>query len=356
MDIHDFDYFLNKDLISQKPITPRDSCKLFVYNRKTKEREHIIFKEIIKFFNKGDTLVLNDTKVFPARMYGTKNTKGKIEVFLLNSIDNNFTPQQISSKWHVLLNKKFKINEEIVFLKNEKVILKGKVIEANDKIIFEFNKSKMDLVKSIYTLGNMPIPPYIKNTNKKDLEKYQNVYAKNLGSCAAPTAGFHFTNSLLKKLELKGVNIVYITLHVGLGTFKPIQVNEVEKHKMDKEYYVVSKNTADILNKTRQNKNKIFAVGTTVVRTLESAYSNGFKETSGFTDIYIYPGYNFKAVDCFITNFHLPKSTPLMMLAGFINQEVQNKKMSKDILLDLYKEAIKKEYLFYSFGEAMLII
>jgi S-adenosylmethionine:tRNA ribosyltransferase-isomerase len=202
----------------------------------------------------------------------------------------------------------------------------------------------------------MPIPPYIKNTNKKDLEKYQNVYAKNLGSCAAPTAGFHFTNNLLQNLKLKGVNIVYITLHVGLGTFKPIQVDEVEKHKMDKEYYVVSKNTADTLNKTRQNKNKIFAVGTTVVRTLESVYDNGFNEVSGFTDIYIYPGYKFKAIDCFITNFHLPKSTPLMMLAGFINNEIQDKIKSKNILLDLYKEAIKKEYLFYSFGEAMLII
>jgi len=241
-------------------------------------------------------------------------------------------------------------------LKNNKVFLKGKVISQDDKIIFEFNKKGIELIKRIYLLGNMPIPPYIKNTNKKDLEKYQNVYAKNLGSCAAPTAGFHFTNTLLQKLKKQGVNVVYITLHVGLGTFKPIKTDKVENHKMDKEYYVVSKYTADILNKTRQNKNKIFAVGTTVVRTLESAYSNGFKEASGFTDIYIYPGYQFKAIDCFITNFHLPKSTPLMMLAGFINNQVQNKQKSKDILLSLYKEAIKKEYLFYSFGEAMLII
>lgn len=356
MDIQEFNYFLPKDLISQKPIIPRDSCKLFVYNRKTQKREHIIFKEIIKFFNKGDTLVLNDTKVFPARMYGTKKTKGKIEVFLLNPIDNNFNPDKINNKWYVLLNKKFNLNEEIIFLKNNKVFLKGQVIQADDKIVFEFNKKGRELIKKIYLLGNMPIPPYIKNTNKKDLEKYQNVYAKNLGSCAAPTAGFHFTNNLLKKIKAKGVNVVYITLHVGLGTFKPIEVSKIEKHKMDKEYYIINKKTADILNKTRQNKNKIFAVGTTVVRTLESVYDNSFKEASGFTDIYIYPGHKFKAIDCFITNFHLPKSTPLMMLAGFINNEVQNKIKSKNILLDLYKEAIQKEYLFYSFGEAMLII
>ncbi len=229
-------------------------------------------------------------------------------------------------------------------------MLVGRIINQGEdnELEIEFNLKGVELMKNIFKLGEMPLPPYIKNYDKNKGKYYQTTYAKNFGSCAAPTAGFHFTKNLLEKLKKKGVKIEYITLNVGIGTFQPIKVDQVEKHHMHKEYYEVSKKTANNLNKYKKEGKKIIAVGTTSVRTLESIFKNGkFQSGSGFTDIFIYPGYKFKCIDHFITNFHLPRSTPLMMVSAFIN--------SKDETLKIYLEAIKKKYMFYSFGDSMLI-
>jgi len=350
MDVSLFDYVLPKNLISQKPILPRDHCKLLVYNRKQKSIKHLKFYEIFDVLEKDSVLVLNNTKVYPARLHGLKNTGGKIEVFLLGTSNNKFELGRLSNKWNILVNKKVVDDEEIKFYLGKKVLLTGKIknMGFNKELQIEFNLKGIELLKNIFKLGEMPLPPYIKNYDKKKGEYYQTVYADNIGSCAAPTAGFHFTKSLMKKLERKGIKIEYITLNVGIGTFMPIKVDTVEKHKMHKEYYEVSKEVANRLNKYKKEGRKIIAVGTTSVRTLESIFKSGkFKSGFGFTDIFIYPGYKFKSIDQFITNFHLPRSTPLMMVASFIN--------SREETLRVYQEAIKKKYLFYSFGDSMLI-
>jgi len=351
MDVSLFDYVLPKNLISQKPILPRDHCKLLVYDRKQRSIKHLKFYEIFDVLERDSVLVLNDTKVYPARLHGFKNSGGKIEVFLLGTDNNKFELGKLSNKWNILVNKKIKDGEEIKFYSGKSLLLIGKIknLGLEKELQIEFNFKGVELMKRIFKLGEMPLPPYIKNYDKNKGEYYQTVYADNIGSCAAPTAGFHFTQNLMKKLKKRGIKIEYITLNVGVGTFMPIKVDKVEKHKMHKEYYMVSKKTADNLNKYRKEGRKIVAVGTTSVRTLESIFKSGkFKSGSGFTDIFIYPGYIFKSIDQFITNFHLPRSTPLMMVASFIG--------SRSETLRIYQEAIKKKYLFYSFGDSMLIL
>lgn len=255
------------------------------------------------------------------------------------------------------MNKGINLNDKISFFKNKRKILEGVIKQKEGDIVIEFNKKEMGLIKAIYNLGEMPLPPYIKNHDKGDMKYYQTVYAKNLGSCAAPTAGFHFTNSLIKKLIEKGVKVEYITLNVGIGTFRPIKVDVVEQHKMDKEYFEIDDKTFQRLREYKENGKNIVAVGTTVVRTLESAHKDGeLIVKNGFTDIFIYPGYEFKFISKFITNFHLPRSTPLMMVASFLmnNGEIEVAEARED-LMKIYSEAINKKYKFYSFGDAMFI-
>jgi len=353
MEVSLFDYVLPKKLISQKLILPRDRCKLLVYSREKKEIKHNLFCDIQNYLGKDDVLVLNNTKVFPARMTGFKETGGKIEIFLVRPIDNDFGVK-VNNTWNILINKKVKEGEKISFNIKKKVVLVGIVSLISKEVTIKFEAKGKELWENIYLLGNMPLPPYIKS--QKDQKHYQTVYAKNIGSCAAPTAGFHFTDRLIKKLKEKGVKIEYVTLSVGLGTFKPIKVDTVEDHKMDTEFLFVDKQTINRLNKYKKEGKKIVAVGTTVVRTLESIYvGNEFKSDILQTNIFIYPGYKFRAVDKFITNFHLPRSTPLMMVVAFIMDKQKDFELSRSELLRIYMEAIKKKYMFYSFGEAMFL-
>ncbi len=349
MDVDLFDYVLPKKLISQKLVLPRDRCKLLVYNREEKSMDHGVFYDISKYLGKDDVLVLNNTKVFPSRLMGEKETGGKIEIFLLNPVDNDFS-LNVSGNWNILVNKKIQDGSKIQF----KNILSGIINIDGGSINIKFNKEGKALWKAIYKLGNMPIPPYIKS--KEDEKHYQTIYAKEVGSCAAPTAGFHFTDRLFKKLKKQGVKIEFVTLHVGLGTFEPIKVNEIEKHKMHTEFLSIDKKVAERLTKYKKEGRNIVAVGTTVVRTLESIYDgNVFRTDIKKTNIFIYPGYKFKAIDKFITNFHFPRSTPLMMVAAFIQNKQKDFDISRKELLRIYETAIKKEYLFYSFGESMFI-
>lgn len=350
MDINLFDYYLPKKLISQKPILPRDHCKLLIYNRQNHQIHHKKFYELGDELDKNSVLVLNNTKVYPARLYGVKSTGGKIEILLLGPVNNKFNLSALSNLWNILVSRKVKNKEEIRFYYQEKCLLQGTIIKKNDtnNLMMKFNSRGLSLMKKIYQLGQMPLPPYIKNYDKTKGRYYQTAYAKKIGSCAAPTAGFHFTQKLLNQLKKKGIKIEYITLNVGLGTFKPIKVTKVEEHKMDKEYFEVSRKTAKCLTQYKKEGKKIIAVGTTSVRVLETIFQNNqFKAGSGFTDLFIYPGYQFKAVDEFITNFHLPRSTPLMMVAAFIG--------SSEEVIRIYQRAIRKKYRFYSFGDAMLI-
>lgn len=350
MNIQLFDYELPKNLISQKPIVPRDHCKLLVYNKETKTIKHKKFYDIVDELDKNSVLVLNDTKVYPARLYGKKLTGGKIEIFLLGTTNNKFSLDNLSNSWNILVNKKVKDKEEIKFYLKNKVVLSGIIVNKGQDtdLKIEFNTKGRNLMHKIWQLGQIPLPPYIKNYNKHKGKYYQTIYAKHFGSCAAPTAGFHFTKNLLNKIIKKGIKIEYITLNVGIGTFKPIKTQNIEQHHMHKEYFEVSKTTAKHLNTYRQQGKKIVAVGTTCVRVLETIVKdNQFVSGAGFTDIFIYPGYNFKGVDQFITNFHLPRSTPLMMVAAFVGLPEET--------LRIYTEAICKKYKFYSFGDAMFI-
>ncbi len=353
MNVDLFDYILPKKLISQKLILPRDKCKMLVYDRISRNVKHLKFCDIEKYLGSNDVLVLNDTKVFPSRLIGEKETGGKIEIFLLNPTNNDFS-LKVKNKWNILVNKKVD-NEKIVFKVEKKIVLTGHIKKDVDKIEIKFDCEGKKLWKKIYLVGNMPIPPYIKS--HKDQKHYQTIYAKNVGSCAAPTAGFHFTDRLLKKLEKKGVRIEYITLNVGLGTFRTIKVDKVEDHRMDTEYLSVDKKVAERLTKFKKEDKNIVAVGTTVVRTLESIYDGKkFKDNISKTNIFIYPGYKFKAVDKFVTNFHFPRSTPLMMVAAFVMAKNSDFEDSRKEVLRIYDIAIKKKYMFYSFGESMFIL
>lgn len=340
MKTNDFDYELPERLIAQTPLEKRDDSKLMILDRKTGEIIHETFHNIINYLDKDDVLVLNDTKVIPARIIGEKeDTKAVIELLLLRNIENN--------DWLCLAKPAKRIKTgTIISFGNGK--LKAKCLEVLDegirKIEFIYDGIFYEILDE---LGSMPLPPYIKE-KLEDKDRYQTVYAKNNGSAAAPTAGLHFTKELLKAIEEKGINICYITLHVGLGTFRPVNVEDVTKHKMHSEFYHMSKEVADILNNAKKNNKRIIAVGTTSTRTLETIMSkyNCFKETSGWTDIFIYPGYTFKAIDAQITNFHLPKSTLIMLISAFA---------SKELIMKAYSVAVKHEYRFFSFGDSMFI-
>lgn len=335
----DFDYELPKKLIAQTPFKNRSESKLLILDKKTGETEHKHFYNIIDYLKKGDVLVLNDTKVIPARLIGVKKeTKATIELLLLKDLGNN--------NWECLAKpvKRLSINTIIEFSSK----LHAKVINIKDEGIIEVNLIYDGILMEILDiLGEMPLPHYIKK-KLNDKDRYQTVYAKNIGSAAAPTAGLHFTKELLSKIEEKGVNLVYVTLHVGLGTFRPVKEENIKDHVMHSEFYTMNKDTANILNKAKENGNKIISVGTTSTRVLETIANkyNCFKEDSGFTNIFIYPGYKFKGIDALITNFHLPKSTLIMLVSALAN---------KEFIIKAYKEAIKYEYRFFSFGDAMFI-
>lgn len=339
MNIEQFDFELPEELIAQTPLEKRDTSKLLVLDKKTGEIEHKHFTDIIDYLESGDTLVLNDTKVIPARLYGVKEeTKALIEILLLKEVKKD--------TWECLVKpaKRIHVGEIVKF--SDK--LSAQCTEVKDEGIRVFKLIyKRILYEILDELGEMPLPPYI-HEKLKDKDRYQTVYAKNIGSAAAPTAGLHFTLDLLNKIKEKNVNVVYITLHVGLGTFRPVNVENINDHKMHSEFYMMSKETAEVLKQTRKNNKKIISVGTTSTRTLETIMNlyGEFKECSGWTDIFIYPGYKFKAIDNLITNFHLPKSTLVMLVSALAGREN---------IMNAYKEAIKREYRFFSFGDSMFI-
>lgn len=334
----DYDYELPNELIAQTPLTNRSESRLMVLDKKSKTYEHKKFSDIIDYLDENDVLVLNDTKVIPARLYGNKiDTNALIEVLLLKDLGNNI--------WEALARpqRRVKIGSVISFGDGR---LKAKCIEKADMGICKFELIYDGiLVEILDSLGEMPLPPYI-HEKLNDKDRYQTVYAKNPGSAAAPTAGLHFTPELLEKIKAKGIEIVYVTLHVGLGTFRPVEEDDLTNHVMHSEYYEISKEAADKLNDAKAKGKRIVAVGTTSTRTLESAYDNGFKECCNNTSIFIYPGYKFKAIDAQITNFHLPKSTLIMLISAFAGRE---------FVLDAYKEAVNEKYRFFSFGDAMFI-
>lgn len=340
MKTDDFDFELPEELIAQTPLERRDTSRLLVVDRKTQSFAHKHFTDIIDYLDEGDALVLNDTKVMPARLYGIKEeTKAVIEVLLLKDLADN--------KWECLAKPAKRIKEGTI-VSFGGGLLKAQCISCGDEGIRVFKLIYEGILYEILDkLGEMPLPPYI-HEKLEDKDRYQTVYAKNIGSAAAPTAGLHFTNELLEKIKLKKVNIVYITLHVGLGTFRPVNVDDITNHKMHSEFYMMSKEAADILNQTKKNGKKIISVGTTSTRTLETIMNlyGEFRECHGWTDIFIYPGYQFKAVDNLITNFHLPKSTLVMLVSALAG---------KDLIMKAYNEAIINKYRFFSFGDSMLI-
>ena len=340
MKTDDFDYYLPESLIAQVPLENRAESRLLVLDKKTGEKIDDKFYDIINYLNKGDVLVLNDTKVMPARILGVKEDTGAvIELLLLKNI--------INDDWQCLVKPAKRVKEGTVISFGDG-LLKAKCIGVHEEGIRNFTFIYDGIFYEILDkLGTMPLPPYIKE-KLDDQSRYQTVYAKNIGSSAAPTAGLHFTKELLKEIEDKGVIVTYITLHVGLGTFRPVNVEDVTKHKMHSEFYSMSKETSDILNEAKKDKRRIISVGTTTTRTLETIMDkyNTFEECSGWTDIFIYPGYEFKAIDSLITNFHLPKSTLIMLVSAL---------SSKEIILNTYKYAVDNKYRFFSFGDAMFI-
>ena len=341
MNVEEFDYHLPESLIAQTPLKNRDQSRLLVLGRKTGNIAHKHFTDIMDYFETGDTLVLNDTRVMPARLFGLKEETGaKVEMLMLTRIEDN--------DWEVLLKpaKRIKVGNTLSF-GNGKIIAECiKELEQGGRIMRLHYEGILE--ERLDELGEMPLPPYIKE-RLDDPDRYQTVYAKENGSAAAPTAGLHFTDELLQKIKDKGVNIAFITLHVGLGTFRPVSVEDINDHEMHSEYYQMTKETADMLNKTKENGYRIISVGTTSTRTLETIRRDHeqFVATSGWTDIFIYPGFEYKAIDGLITNFHLPKSTLVMLVSAF---------SSREYILNAYKEAVKLKYRFFSFGDAMLII
>lgn len=340
MKVEDFDFHLPEELIAQTPLENRSESRLMVLDKKDGSMEHIRFKQITEYLREGDCLVLNDTRVLPARLFGQKEDTGaNIEVLLLKQEDGD--------KWETLVKpaKRIRVGTEIVFgdgkLRATCVDLKdhgGRILEFRYEGIF---------YEVLDELGEMPLPPYIRE-RLEEQDRYQTVFARERGSAAAPTAGLHFTEELLEELKEKGVHIAFITLHVGLGTFRPVSVETIEDHDMHAEFYQVSEGTARLLNEVRANGGKIITVGTTSTRTLETIASKHgtFVEENGWTNIFIYPGYEFKGIDGLITNFHLPKSTLIMLVSAFAGQ---------DNVMHAYETAVKEKYRFFSFGDAMLI-
>lgn len=339
MKTDDFDYELPEELIAQTPLKNRTESRMMVLDKETGEYNDGNFKELIDYLNEGDTLVLNDTKVIPARLIGNKvDTNAVIEVLMLKELGNDV--------WECLSKpaKRVKIGTIVSFSDDLKAECVGTGEDGIRRFKFIYKGILMEILDK---LGEMPLPPYI--TKKlDDKDRYQTVYARNLGSAAAPTAGLHFTKEYLKKIEDKGIKVVYVTLHVGLGTFRPVNVEDVTKHVMHEEYYELSQEVADVLNETRKNGKRIIAVGTTSTRTLETiADENGtFKAQTGTTKIFIYPGYKFKGIDALLTNFHLPKSTLIMLISALAG---------KENVLNAYKHAVNEKYRFFSFGDCMFI-
>ena len=340
MKLSDFNYELPQELIAQDPLLKRSDSRLMVLNRATGGIEHRHFSDVIEYLNPGDCLVINDTKVIPARLIGVKEDTGaSIEVLLLKRHDDKV--------WETLVKpgKKARVGARISFGEGKLV---GEVIdiveEGNRLIRFEYEGIFEEVLDE---LGQMPLPPYITH-RLEDKDRYQTVYATHTGSAAAPTAGLHFTKELLAQIKEKGIKIARVTLHVGLGTFRPVKVENILEHHMHSEYYEMSEEVANILNETKKNGKRIISVGTTSTRTLETVMTkyNTFKKCFGNTDIFIYPGYKFKAVDVQITNFHLPKSTLVMLVSAFA---------SREIILNAYKEAVNRKYRFFSFGDSMMI-
>ncbi|KRM95798.1 S-adenosylmethionine tRNA ribosyltransferase-isomerase [Liquorilactobacillus aquaticus DSM 21051] len=337
----DFDYDLPQELIAQTPLEERDHSRMLILDSKTGAYKDDVFYNVIDQLNAGDALVMNDSRVMPARIYGIKpETGGHIEVLLLNNTQGD--------EWETLVKpaKRAKVGTRIVFGDGKLSAVITKELEHGGRMIkFEYEGIFMEILDE---LGEMPLPPYIKE-KLDDPEMYQTVYSREVGSAAAPTAGLHFTKELLHKIEAKGVHLVYLTLHVGLGTFRPVSVENIEDHKMHSEFYRLSEDSAKILNDVRANGGKIIATGTTSIRTLETIgtkFNGEIRADSGWTDIFIKPGYDWKVVQAFITNFHLPKSTLVMLVSSFTGRKN---------ILNAYKHAVKEKYRFFSFGDAMFI-
>lgn len=340
MKTSDFNYDLPQELIAQTPLERRDGSRLMTLNRQTGELSHRHFFDLPEFLRPGDTLVLNDSRVLPARLYGKRNpTGGAVELLLLK--------EGTDGSWECLARpgRKLKPGEEVMFGEGEltATILED-LGEGKKRVEFHYEGIFLEVLER---LGKMPLPPYIKEELQNG-ERYQTVYSKVVGSAAAPTAGLHFTPELLEKIKSMGVNIAYVTLHVGLGTFRPVAVEDVQSHHMHSEFCMISAETAEILNNTKKNGGRIVCVGTTSCRTLESfaAEDGTFQESSGWTEIFIYPGYRFKAMDALVTNFHLPESTLLMLVSAFAG---------KEHVMAAYEEAVQEKYRFFSFGDAMFL-
>lgn len=345
IDISTYDYDLPKDRIALYPASPRSSSKLLVIDRAQDRFEHKAFTDITSYLKSGDVLVLNNSKVFPARLYGIKQgTGGKVEIFLLRKLDNN--------AWEALVRPGKRLQPgAVVELAEGKIIANlGERTDSGGRIVeFSANGSLMDL---IWRYGEVPLPPYIaRELDEKDKTTYQTIYAKNVGAVAAPTAGFHFTEEILRDIQAIGVEVAYLTLHPGLGTFRPITVQDAAEHKMEEEFFSIPENTAEIINRAKQERRRVIAVGTTSVRSLESSYDKItgklIPSRGQFTNKFIYPPYEFKIVDCLLTNFHLPKSTLLLLVSALAG---------KDRVMAAYAEAIESNYRFYSYGDAMLIL
>ena len=335
----DFYYDLPEELIAQTPATPRDSSRLLVYNRETKTIEHKIFRDILEYLKEGDVLVVNNTKVLPARLYAHTANGGAVEVLLLKRLERD--------KWEVLVKpgKKCKIGTNLTVCDELSLTVEG-ITDSGERIVkFRYDGVFEEILDKV---GNMPLPPYIKK-KLEDKNRYQTVYAKTDGSAAAPTAGLHFTPELLQAVKDKGVEIAEVLLHVGLGTFRPVKEDVITDHKMHSEYYEVSEEAANIINKAKKEGRRVIAVGTTSVRTLESVANDAglLKPCRGNTEIFIYPPYKFKCVDALITNFHLPESTLIMLVSAMTGREE---------ILSVYKTAVAEKYRFFSFGDAMMIL
>ena len=339
MKVSEFNYDLPEELIAQTPIEKRDMSRLMVLDRENKKIEHKVFKDILEYLEEGDCLVINNTKVLPARLYGKKETGANVEFLLLNNIEGDV--------WECIVRpgNKLHIGTKVSFGEG---ILKADILDMMEggtrKVEFHYNGIFNEILDKI---GLMPLPPYI-HEELKEKDRYQTVYARHQGSSAAPTAGLHFTEELLEKVKEKGVQITKVTLHVGIGTFRPVKVEDVESHHMHSEHYYIKQEEADKINKAKENGKKVIAVGTTSCRVLESvADEQGkVKEIEGDTSIFIYPGYKFKCVDNLITNFHLPESTLIMLVSSLAG---------KDFIMEAYEQAVKEKYRFFSFGDAMLI-
>lgn len=344
MKLSDFSFTLPKHLIAKEPANPRDSCALMVLNRKDFSIEKKTFSDIVDYMSKGDCLVLNNTKVFPARLFGKKEkTNARIEVFLLRELNKQ------EKIWDVIVDpaRKVRIGNKIYFADDLNCEIIDNTTSRGRTVRFNYHGEVFDIVEKI---GTVPLPPYIKReVLPSDRKNYQTIFAEKNGSVAAPTAGLHFTSNLLKKIEKKGIRIVYITLHIGLGTFRPVEVEDLTKHKMDSEYFEISPEAAAEINKSILSKNNVFVCGTSCARALESSLTaEGLaKPHKGWTDKFIFPPYLFRITDKLITNFHAPESTPLMLTAAFADY---------DFLMKAYKKAIKEEYRFLSYGDAMLIL